>query len=55
MLLSVVIRTKNQAPALEFLLKNLTQRYADDIDEIVVIDNLSTDRSQEVTLKFTKS
>ncbi|HCW64214.1 MAG: glycosyltransferase [Leeuwenhoekiella sp.] len=52
MLLSVVIRTKNQAPALEFLLKNLTQRYADDIDEIVVIDNLSTDRSQEVTLKF---
>ena len=52
MKLSVVIRTKNQAPALEFLLGNLTQSYADDVDEIVVIDNLSTDRSQEVTLKF---
>ena len=52
MKVSVVIRTKNQAPALEFLLKNLTRRYADDVDEIVVIDNLSADTSKEITLKY---
>ncbi|SCX92318.1 Glycosyl transferase family 2 [Nonlabens sp. Hel1_33_55] len=49
-MLSVVIRTKNQAPALRFLLKNLTERYAGDVDEIVVIDNLSTDNSQQIAL-----
>ncbi|WP_442844661.1 glycosyltransferase [Leeuwenhoekiella sp. H156] len=52
MKLSVVIRTKNQAPALEFLLKNLTRRYADDVDEIVVIDNLSSDDSKEISLSY---
>lgn len=52
MKLSVVIRTKNQAPALEFLLQSLTQRYAGDVDEIVVIDNLSADTSKEITLKY---
>lgn len=51
-MISVVIRSKNQADALQFLLKNLTERYADDIDEIIVVDNLSTDASQEVTEKF---
>ncbi|KQC34141.1 glycosyl transferase family 2 [Nonlabens sp. YIK11] len=52
MKLSVVIRAKNQAPALEFLLRNLTHRYAADVDEIVVIDNLSTDGSKQTTLKY---
>lgn len=47
MKISVVIRTKNQERALSFLLKNLTERYSEDIDEIVVIDNLSTDRSDQ--------
>lgn len=51
-MISVVIRNKNQADALQFLLKNLTERYADDIDEIIVLDNVSTDSSQEVTEKF---
>ncbi len=48
-MVSVVIRNKNQDNALSFLLKNLTERYRDDISEIIVIDNLSTDRSEEVT------
>lgn len=49
---SVVIRNKNQASALEFLLKNLTGRYADDLDEVIVIDNLSTDNSGEIVKKY---
>lgn len=51
-MISVVIRNKNQEKELEFLLKNLKNRYSNDIDEIVVIDNLSTDNSKEISLKF---
>lgn len=51
-MISVVIRNKNQAPALSFLLKNLTERYAEDIAEIIVIDNLSTDDSAAVCQQF---
>lgn len=51
-MISVVIRNKNQANALSFLLKNLTERYSDDIDEIIVIDNLSNDGSDKVAFKF---
>lgn len=51
-MISVVIRNKNQEVALEFLLKNLTQRYSEDISEIIVVDNLSTDRSKEITARY---
>ncbi|OUS18683.1 glycosyl transferase family 2 [Nonlabens dokdonensis] len=51
-MISVVIRTKNQANALSFLLKNLRVRYAGDIDEVVVIDNLSTDHTATVCEQF---
>lgn len=51
-MISVVIRSKNQAPALHFLLKNLTERYKDDINEIIVIDNLSQDDSRIIALEF---
>ena len=51
-MISVVIRNKNQSVALSFLLKNLTERYRDDIAEIIVIDNLSIDSSKEVTEQF---
>lgn len=47
-MISVVIRNKNQAKALDFLLKNLTKRYYNDISEIIVIDNLSTDESEKI-------
>ena len=50
--LSVVIRTKNQATALEFLLDNLTKRYYQDIDEIVVVDNSSTDLSAVIASSY---
>ncbi|RUT70377.1 glycosyltransferase [Flavobacterium cupreum] len=50
--ISVVIRNKNQADALDFLLKNLTSRYTDDIEEIIVIDNLSTDNSHGIIKKY---
>ena len=51
-MISVVIRNKNQEKALSFLLKNLTERYLDDIGEIIVIDNLSSDNSEAVTKKY---
>jgi glycosyltransferase involved in cell wall biosynthesis len=51
-MISVVIRNRNQAEALSFLLKNLTERYTKEIDEIIVIDNLSMDNSKEIAEKF---
>lgn len=50
--ISVVIRNKNQAVALEFLLKNLKERYNNDIDEIIVIDNNSFDDSGKIIQKY---
>jgi len=51
-MISVVIRNKNQEVALAFLLKNLRERYSGDIDEIVVVDNLSTDGSEKVAAAY---
>lgn len=50
--ISVVIRNKNQAKSLSFLLKNLTERYSEDISEIIVLDNLSTDSSVSICQKY---
>jgi glycosyltransferase involved in cell wall biosynthesis len=49
--ISVAIRNKNQSSNLNFLLKNLTERY-NEIDEIIVIDNRSIDNSKEITEKY---
>jgi glycosyltransferase involved in cell wall biosynthesis len=51
-MISVVIRNKNQEKELEFLLKNLNTRYSNDIDEIIVIDNLSSDNSKKISLEY---
>lgn len=51
-MISVVIRNKNQSEALAFLLKNLTERYAKDVAEIIVVDNLSTDNSEDVAALY---
>ncbi|WP_343616519.1 glycosyltransferase [Flavobacterium sp.] len=51
-MISVVIRTKNQADALNFALKNLTERYLKSISEIIVVDNESTDDSKEIAEKY---
>lgn len=51
-MISVVIRNKNQNKSLEFLLKNLTERYSDDISEMLVIDNSSTDTSKDVAARY---
>ncbi|WBL23187.1 glycosyltransferase [Zunongwangia sp. HRR-M8] len=50
--ISIAIRNKNEAKDLEFLLFNLTDRYSDTIDEIIVIDNESTDESEKITEKY---
>ena len=51
-MISVVIRNKNQDKALEFLLRNLVERYSEDIDEIIILDNLSEDNSRKVSQKY---
>jgi glycosyltransferase involved in cell wall biosynthesis len=51
-MISVVIRSKNQSKALSFLLKNLTERFAVDVAEIIVVDNCSTDDSQKVCEQY---
>ncbi|SFD02599.1 glycosyltransferase [Algibacter pectinivorans] len=51
-MISVVIRTKNQSKALEFLLANLKNRYNNDVDEVIVVDNLSVDNSKEIATKY---
>ncbi len=43
--ITVAIRNKNKSNSLEFLLRVLKTNYADDIDEIIVIDNNSKDNS----------
>ncbi len=52
MKISVVIRNKNQVEALSFLLNNLKTRYATQIDEVIVIDNLSKDGSQDIAKQY---
>ncbi|MFV8339777.1 glycosyltransferase family 2 protein [Flavobacterium sp. LB3P21] len=51
-MISVVVRNKNQSVPLSFLLKNLSERYLDDIAEIIVVDNLSTDSSKEIAEQY---
>jgi len=51
-MISVVIRNKNQSKALEFLLSNLINRYGNQLGEIIVVDNLSTDNSKAVAEKY---
>lgn len=51
-MISVVIRTKNQSSALNFALKNLTERYFQSISEIIVVDNESTDDSKEIAAYY---
>lgn len=52
MKISVIIRAKNQEKALDFLLKNLKQRYAQEIDEVIVLDNLSVDGSRKTAEEY---
>jgi cellulose synthase/poly-beta-1,6-N-acetylglucosamine synthase-like glycosyltransferase len=51
-MISIVIRNKNQDKALEFLLRNLVERYSEDIDEIIVLDNLSMDNSKLISERY---
>lgn len=49
---SVVIRNKNESEALEEVLAILNTVYSNYINEIIVVDNNSTDASVEVALKY---
>ncbi|MEO6176126.1 MAG: glycosyltransferase [Flavobacterium circumlabens] len=51
-MISIVIRNKNEAKALENILYVITTQYADDYSEILIVDNYSTDNSVEIALKY---
>lgn len=51
-MISIVIRNKNEAQALESVLNILRKVYAEDIDEIIVVDNNSTDHSVQIAEKY---
>jgi rhamnosyltransferase len=50
--ISIVIRNKNEAVALENTLSILTKVYSNDFKEIIVVDNLSSDESIEIANKY---
>lgn len=49
---SIVIRNKNEASALENILSIITKVYFDDYNEIIIVDNYSTDNSVAVAEKY---
>jgi len=53
-LISVIVTTKNEEANIENCLRSIeSQRYPKENLEIIVIDNQSTDRTQEIAQKFT--
>ncbi|WP_281633871.1 glycosyltransferase family 2 protein [Flavobacterium luteolum] len=51
-MISIVIRNKNEGRALENTLSILTRLYSNDFEEIIIVDNNSTDNSIEVAKKY---
>ena len=51
-MISIVIRNKNEAKALENILSILTKIYAEDYSEIIIVDNYSTDESVSIAEKY---
>lgn len=49
---SIIIRNKNEASALEYILSIITKVYFDDYNEIIVVDNYSTDNSVAIATKY---
>ncbi|QSB27993.1 glycosyltransferase family 2 protein [Flavobacterium sp. CLA17] len=51
-MISIVIRNKNEARALENILSIITNVYAGDYDEIIIVDNNSTDDSVQIASRY---
>lgn len=51
-MISIVIRNRNEAKALDNILSIITSLYSGDYDEIIIVDNNSTDNSIEVANKY---
>jgi glycosyltransferase involved in cell wall biosynthesis len=50
--ISIIIRNKNEANYLSQLLKILDENYADDYNEIIIVDNNSNDTSIDLAKKY---
>ena len=51
-MISIVIRNRNEAKALEKTLSILTKLYSDDFNEIIIVDNNSTDESIQIAKSY---
>lgn len=51
-MISIVIRNKNEAKALENILSIITKVYWNNYAEIIVVDNFSSDNSVEIAEKY---
>lgn len=51
-MISIVIRNNNEAVALENILSILTKVYSDDYEEIIIVDNYSSDNSILIAQKY---
>ncbi|MRX38719.1 glycosyltransferase [Flavobacterium sp. LC2016-23] len=51
-MISIVIRNKNEARALENILSIITNVYSGDYDEIIIVDNNSTDDSVQIASRY---
>lgn len=51
-MISIVIRNKNEADALNTILAILTDRYSGDFNEIIIVDNASTDNSKMIAAQY---
>lgn len=51
-MISIVIRNKNEAESLENILSILFKIYVEDIAEVIIVDNYSTDSSVKIAEKY---
>jgi glycosyltransferase involved in cell wall biosynthesis len=51
-MISIVIRNKNEADALNTILAILTERYLGEYNEIIIVDNASTDNSRMIASNY---
>lgn len=50
--ITIAVRTQNQKSQVSFFLENIQRRYINDIDEVLILDNLSEDDTKSIVEKY---